>query len=162
MKTEGVRSVLYLSAGLGFVVSLFAAAEFFDASLRGICSVNAFFSCALVDRSGRTATLGLPDYLWGIGGFVAIFVAGGLAEARPADPTRAYVLVGITSAGVALSAYLLYVELGEIRALCIVCATAYAFGVLAWAASLGLARRVRRGEDDSKGPHGAVEDRDPA
>jgi uncharacterized membrane protein len=146
MRTRNLRSLLYLSAGLGLLVSLFATAEYFDASLRGICSVSSFFSCSLVDNSGRTTTLGIPDYLWGLGGFVAIFVVGGLAEARPDDARGAVGLAVLTSAGVGLSLYFLYVELAEIHALCLVCATAYLFGVLAWVCSLALLRRVGRRE----------------
>jgi uncharacterized membrane protein len=144
MKTRTLRSAIYLSAGLGLVVSLFAAAEFFDASLRGICSVNSFFSCALVDESGKTTTLGIQDYLWGIGGFVAIFIVAGLAESRPRDRRWLAALVALTTLGVGFSIYFLEVELVQIRALCIVCATAYGFGALAWAFSLALALRARR------------------
>jgi uncharacterized membrane protein len=147
MKTRTLRSALYLSAGLGLVVSLFAAAEFFDASLRGICSVNSFFSCALVDESGKTTTLGIQDYLWGVGGFIVMFVVAALAESRPRDLPRAYALVGLTTAAVVFSLYFLYVELAEIHALCIVCATAYGFGVLGWGFSLALLARTRRRRD---------------
>jgi uncharacterized membrane protein len=143
MRTSNLRSLLYLAAGLGLLVSLFATAEYFDASLRGLCSVNSFFSCSLVDNSGRTTTLGVPDYLWGIGGFLAIFVVGGLAEARPEDVRRAGALVLVTTAGVGLSLYLLYVELAEIHALCVVCAAAYLLGAVAWVAALALLRRTR-------------------
>lgn len=143
MQTRTVRSVIYLAAGLGLIVSVFAAAEFFDATLRSICSINSFFSCALVDQSGRTSTLGVPDYAWGIGGFLAILVVAGIAEVRPSAPVWSYALLGLTSAGVVLSLYFLYVELAFIGALCVVCATAYGFGALAWIGSIELARRTR-------------------
>jgi len=158
MKTRNLRSALYLSAGLGLVVSIFAAAEFFDASLRAICSVNSFFSCALIDESGMTTTLGIQDYLWGVGGFVAILFVAGLAESRPRDLRRAYALVALTTAGIVVSLYFLYVELALIHGLCIVCAVAYGFGVLAWAFSIALAIRGRRREaagSDAPPPDGS-------
>jgi len=145
MKTRDVRSVLSLGALLGLVVALFAAAEFFDASLRGLCSINSFFSCALVDRSGRTSTLGLPDYLWGIGGFVVILIVAGIAERYDDDARWEYLLVLITTAGIGFSLYFLYVELALIHALCIVCAVDYVFGAVAWVAAIVLARRARAG-----------------
>ncbi len=145
MRTRTVRSVVYLAAGLGLIVAVFAAAEFFDASLRAVCSVSSFFSCQLVDHSGLSNTLVGPDYLWGVGGFVGILLVATLAEQRPADRARAYALLGVTTAGVALSLYLLYVELAEIHALCLVCASAYLLVGVAW---LGAIEIVRRGPDE--------------
>ncbi len=143
MRTRTLRSAIYLAAGIGLVVSFFAAAEFFDASLRAICSVNSFFSCSYVDQSGRTTTLGVPDFLWGIGGFVALLGTAGVAEKRPRDLRAAYALLTLATAGVALSLYLLYVELGEIHALCPVCVTAYLFGGIVWVLAIALARTTR-------------------
>jgi len=148
METRQLRSAVYLGALLGIVVSLFALAEFLDASLRGICSVNSFFSCATVDNSGRTTTFGIPDYLWGVGGFVVIFVVAALGERRPTDRRLADGLVLITTLGVALSIYFLYVELVLIDALCVVCAAAYLLGVVAWVGAIGIARNSRRAPPD--------------
>jgi uncharacterized membrane protein len=147
MKIRTLRSVVYLAAGLGLIVSIFATAEFFEASLRSLCSVSSFFSCAAVDNSGQTTTLGIPDYAWGLLGFLLILIVAGIAESRPDRETWAYALLGITTIGVALSMYLLYVELALIGALCLVCASAYALGILAWLGSIGLVRETRRDRD---------------
>jgi uncharacterized membrane protein len=157
MRTRTIRSVVYLAAGIGLIVAIFAAAEFFEASLRSFCTVNTFFSCAAVDNSGRTTTLGIPDYLWGIGGFLAILIVAGLAESRRSDPRCTYALLGVTTAGVALSLYLLYVELALIGALCLVCASAYTFGAIAWIGSIPLARRAYRKAHAAKAPAPAEE-----
>jgi uncharacterized membrane protein len=143
MQVRTIRSVIYFAAGIGVIVAIFAAAEFFEASLRSLCSLNTFFSCSAVDQSGRTTTLGVPDYAWGIGGFLAILVVAGLAESRADDPRWTLALLGVTTAGVALSVYLLYVELALIHALCIVCASAYVFGVIAWLGAIALVRATR-------------------
>jgi uncharacterized membrane protein len=144
MRNRSIRSLVYFAAALGLVVALFAAAEYFDAALRSVCSVNSFFSCALIDNSGKTTTLGVPDYLWGIGGFVLIFVAAYLAEKRPKDLNRAYFLLAVTSIGLVLSIWLLYVEIVLIGGLCPVCAIAYLLGGVAWAGALTLTLRLRR------------------
>ena len=144
MRTRSWRSVVYLSAAFGLITSLFAAAEYFDAALRQICSAGSFFSCSLIDESGKTTTLGVPDYLWGILGFVAILAVAGLAEVHARELRYTYGLVALTTAGVALTAYFLYVELAEIHGLCPVCLTAYGFGWLCWVGSLGLLRKLRR------------------
>jgi uncharacterized membrane protein len=144
MRNRSLRSLVYFAGALGLITSLFAAAEFFDAALRNVCSVNGFFSCALIDDSGLTTTLGVPDYLWGIGGFVLILLAAALAEQRPKDLVRSYFLLGVTTVGVVLAVWLLYVELVVIGGLCPVCATAYFMGGVAWAGSLDLTLRLRR------------------
>ncbi len=149
MKTANLRGAVYLSGGLGLLVALFAAAEFATPSLRSVCSINAFVSCAAVDRSGHTTTLGIPDYAWGIGGFLALLVLAGLAEQRPRDPRRAYALAGLATAAVALSGYFLYVQLGEVHALCVVCASAETLGAILWVSSLALARRTA---SEARGP----------
>ena len=143
MQVRTIRSVVYFAAGVGLIVAIFAAAEYFEASLRSLCSLSTFFSCSAVDQSGRTTTLGVPDYAWGIGGFLAILIAAGIAESRAEDLRWTYALLGLTTAGVALSLYLLYVELALINALCIVCASAYVFGAIAWVGSIGLVRATR-------------------
>jgi uncharacterized membrane protein len=143
MRTRSLRSLVYFAAGLGLLVAVFAAAEFFDAALRSVCSVNSFFSCSLIDESAYTTTLGIPDYLWGTGGFVLILVAAALAEQRPKDLNRAYFLLGVTTLGVVLSLYLLYVELALIHGLCPVCATDYLLCGIAWAGSIAIVLRMR-------------------
>ncbi len=164
MRTASVRSAVYLAAGLGLLVSLFAAAEFYTASLRSVCSLSQFFSCATVDTSGRTSTLGIPDYAWGIGGFVVLLVVAGLAERSPRDVRPAYLLAGLATAAVALSAYFIYVQLAEIHALCVVCASAETFGVVVWAGAVTLALRTgRRGRArDEPIPGPRSEDRGPS
>jgi uncharacterized membrane protein len=141
MESRHLHSAVILAAALGLVISLFAAAEFFDASLRQLCQINSFFSCSTVDASGKTSTLGVPDYLWGIGGFVVILVVGLLADRFPYDPRYRWGLLGITTLGVTFAGYFLYVELALIGALCVVCASAYFMGVVSFVASLAIVRQ---------------------
>ncbi len=146
MKTASLRSAIVLAALLGLLVSIFAAAEFYEASLRSVCSLSSFFSCSLVDQSGKTSTLGIPDYLWGIGGFILILILAGIADRRPRDVRAGYALLLFTTLGIVLSLYFLYVELVEIDALCLVCVGAYLLGGVAWIGSIALVRRLRAGE----------------
>jgi uncharacterized membrane protein len=148
MRTRTLRTVIYLAAGIGLIVSIFAALEYFEASLQGLCTINSFFSCSTVDASGKTTTLGIPDYLIGIGGFILILVIAGLAESRRSDRRWPIVLLGVTSLGVAFSVYFLYVQLALIGAFCVVCASADAFGWLAWAGALALVARTRTVRED--------------
>ncbi|HTP56449.1 MAG TPA: vitamin K epoxide reductase family protein [Thermoplasmata archaeon] len=159
MRTRDLRSATSLGAGLGLLAAIFSAAEFYDAQLRGICSVSSFFSCALVDKSGLTTTLGIQDYLWGIGGFVAILLFAAIAERRAADPRWTYFLTFLTTLGIALALYFLYVELALIHAVCLVCAADYLFGGVAWLGSLALSVRAYRGTlDDPPEPSPDADD----
>ena len=144
MRTQSVRGVVYLAGGLGLLVSIFAAVEYVEASLRGVCSINQFFSCAVVDESGKTTTLGIPDYLWGIGGYLALMIVAGLAERRPRDVRPAYALTLLATGAVALSSYFIYVQLAEIHALCVVCASAETLGGVLWLGSIALAIHTAR------------------
>ncbi len=144
MRTRTLRGVIGFAAGLGLLVSLFAAAEYFTASLRSACTLNQFFSCGTVDRSGLTSTLGVPDYAWGIGGFVALLIVAAIAERRGRDPRPTYVLLALSTAAVLLSASFLYTQLVRIHALCLVCASAEALGFVVWLCALALAIRLHR------------------
>lgn len=164
MKTSTVRSVIYLAGGIGLLVALFSAAEFYTASLRSVCSLNQFFSCATVDKSGKTSTLGIPDWLWGVGGFIALLIVAGLAERWPRDVRWAYLLLLFSTGAVAISGYFIYVQIAEIHALCVVCATAEAFGAIVWVASIALAARTARktsAEPGASAPGATEVDRPP-
>lgn len=144
MRARTCRSLLALGGTIGLVVSVFAGFEFYYASLSAVCTVNAFVSCALIAHSGKTTTLGIQDYLWGIAGFVAILVVAGISSRRRGDDRVTYFQLFLTTAGVALSAYFLYVELVEIGGLCPVCLAAYVCGIVAWVGAVGLAQRAYR------------------
>jgi uncharacterized membrane protein len=152
MRTRTFRSLVYLGAGFGLVVSVFAGLEFYDAQLTGACTVNAFFSCALILNSGKTTTFGIQDWIWGVAGFLAILIVAVVADRRRKDARVAYGLFLLTTAGVALAAYFGYVEIAEIHGICPVCVTAYLFGVVTWVGAFGLARRARRRARGETGP----------
>jgi len=157
MRTRRLRELVYFGGGLGLIASVYAALEVVDASLSKACTFSAYFSCGKIAGSGKTTILGIPDWSLGIAGFILILIIGGLAEQYRRDPRVTYALLGVTSLGVALAAYLLSVELFQIGGLCPVCLTAYFFGVVAWAGAVGLARRAyRRAHRTSKeGPEPA-------
>jgi len=143
MRTRSLRSVIYLAGGLGLIVSIFTYLEAVEASLQSLCTVNAFVSCSAVANSGKTTLFGISDSYIGIGGFVLILIVAAVAESRRQELLWPYLLLFLTTGGVALSFYFGYVELGEIHALCLVCLTAYVFGFIAWAGAIALVQKVR-------------------
>lgn len=139
MRSESLHALLPLAVVAGLAFSLFAAAETLDPALQGFCSVSVFLSCRAVDTSGHTTTLGIPDYAWGIGGFVLLFVLDvqvfRLGRGRWLDA-----LTLVSAAGLGLSVYLASVELFVIHAFCLVCFASY----VANAIVLTLALLLRR------------------
>lgn len=81
------------------------------------CSVG---SCETVNSSKWATFLGLPVAAWGVAWYVAMFVmAVASTGARFEDsPVVSTVLLGMASTGLIFSAYLTYLELFQIHAIC--------------------------------------------
>lgn len=150
MRSETVHALLPLVIVAGLGLSLFAAAETLDPALQGICSVSPFLSCTKVDQSGHTLTLGVQDYLWGIGGFVLLFVLDvqvyRLGRGRWLDA-----LTLVSAAGLVLSIYLASIELIVIHAFCLVCFASYVANGLTLLLA-GVLRRPSSGSGRSARP----------
>ncbi|MGA8276099.1 MAG: vitamin K epoxide reductase family protein [Thermoplasmata archaeon] len=144
MRTRTFRSLTYFGGGLGLITAIFAAAEFYDAQLAKACSFTNYWSCGKILSSNLTTTFGIQDWAWGVAGFVVILALAVLAERRPRDSRIPYLLLLITTAGVAISLYFLYVEVDLIGGLCPVCVVSYLLGGVAWVGAIGLAQRAYR------------------
>jgi len=143
MRTRDVRSVIYLAAGLGLIVSIYTYFETVQSSLQKYCTINSYFSCGAVAHSGNTTTVGIPNSFIGIGGFLLILAVAAVAESRKRELLWPYLLLFVTTAGTAFSLYFAYVELAEIHALCPVCFAAWFFGWVVWVATIVLVQKVR-------------------
>jgi uncharacterized membrane protein len=137
VRAENLHALVLVALVLGLGASAFAAYESTHPSATSVCSVNSYVSCAKVDQSGQTTTLGVPDWAIGIGGYVAM-----LALDIPLIRTwRRDLLNGLTLlslGGVGVSVYFAYVELVRIAALCPVCWSAYLCNLAAFGALLAL------------------------
>jgi len=140
MQLRTVRTIVYLAAGIGVVLSIFSGLETVFSGLTAACSFNGFFSCAAVAHSGYTTFLYLPDWLWGLGGFIVIIGVAAMAERYPFDPRWAYALLALTLLAAGFSLYFLYVELALIGALCVICTSSYVMGFICLAGSIRIAQ----------------------
>ena len=133
---------LFVLAGLG--LSVYAAFEVTDPALQHGCTVNGFFSCAAVTASGRTSIGPFPDWAIGVGGFV-LLLALDLPLLRYYTPSLLLAVLLVSLAGLGVAAYLAYIEVAIIGAVCPVCLGTYIAdaGVLALALALFLLRRER-------------------
>lgn len=143
MRTRTIRSVIYLAGGLGLIVAIFTYLETVEASLQSLCTYSAYVSCAAVANSGRTTLFGIDDSFVGIGGFVLILLVAGIAESRRKELLWPYLLLLVTTGGVAVAIFFAYEEFFEIHALCPVCLAAWTLGFVAWVGSIALVRKVR-------------------
>src|SRR5688500_8089513 len=82
-------------------------------------------SCETVNTSRWATLLGLPVAAWGLAAYVALFVLSlaGTSDRLAASRVISWLLVGIAGWSVLFSAWLTYLELFVIDAICIWCVT---------------------------------------
>lgn len=108
-----------------------------------ICSVG---SCERVNSSRWAVVLGIPVAVWGLGAYV-VLMALALAGMQGA-PSRAvaWALAALSGAGVAVSAWLTYLELFVIHGVCVWCVTSATIMTLIFLISaVDLRRELRAG-----------------
>ena len=81
------------------------------------CSVG---SCEKVNTSKWATFLGLPVAAWGVGWYVVMFVLALVStwETYAESPAVSMLLLGVAGTGLIFSAYLTYLELFVIHAIC--------------------------------------------
>ena len=79
--------------------------------------------CETVQLSRWATLLGLPVAVWGVGFYVALFAVAllGTTERFVDEPWVSHALLALTGWGVVFSAWLTYLELYVINAICIFC-----------------------------------------
>jgi uncharacterized membrane protein len=82
-------------------------------------------SCETVNTSRWATLLGLPVAAWGLAAYVALFALSlaGTSDRYAGSPAISWLLVGIAGWSVLYSAWLTYLELFVIHAICIWCVT---------------------------------------
>lgn len=141
------------SSFVGFVLSGVLVLNHYRAADAAFCSVGEWASCNAVNRSAYSELFGVPVALLGMLGFLSL---AALATARLASPRRGLgrlappLMSAAGVAGLALGAYLTFVELALLHLVCLLCAaslTVFAATLLALRRSLVLppGLRLRRG-----------------
>ncbi len=142
MRSETLHALIPVALVAGLALSVLAAYEAADPAARGFCVISPFFSCARVDTSGFTSTLGIPDWVWGVAGFVAMLLVD-VPVFRHGRGRWLDALTVLSGLGLALSIYLAAVELVQIGAFCLVCAGAYGANGVVLGAVIALRRSAR-------------------
>ena len=106
------------------------------------CSIG---SCETVNTSKWSRFLGLPVAAWGLLFYLDVFAVALVGTMRrfEFEPVISFVLVGEAAIGVLFSAWLTYLELGIIHAICIWCVTSAAIVTLILITTVADLREVR-------------------
>jgi uncharacterized membrane protein len=106
------------------------------------CSIG---SCEAVNTSRWSMFLGLPVAAWGLLFYLDVFVIAllGTTPRFEYEPVMSIVLVAQAAIGVLFSAWLTYLELGVIHAICIWCVTSAVIVVIILLVSVADLRETR-------------------
>jgi len=106
------------------------------------CSIG---SCETVNTSKWSRFLGLPVAAWGLLFYLDVFGVALVGTMRrfEFEPVISLVLVGEAAVGVLFSAWLTYLELGVIHAICIWCVTSAVIVTLILLTAIADLREVR-------------------
>lgn len=139
------RQALALLAVVGILIALYLT--LYKMGVIGVlsCSIG---SCETVNTSKWSMLLGIPIAEWGLAAYLALFglAIAGSAEAREQSITIARLLVALAGWSMLFSAWLTYLELFVIRAICIWCVTSALLWVVIFAVSVVDLRAVSRAE----------------
>jgi uncharacterized membrane protein len=106
------------------------------------CSIG---SCETVNTSKWSRFLGLPVAAWGLLFYLDVFAVALVGTMRrfEFEPAISFLLVGEAAVGVLFSAWLTYLELGVIHAICIWCVTSAVIVTLVLLTSIADLKEVR-------------------
>jgi uncharacterized membrane protein len=106
------------------------------------CSIG---SCETVNTSRWATFLGLPVAAWGLLFYLDVFIIAvlGTTVRFEYEPVISVVLVAQAAIGVLFSAWLTYLELAVIHAICIWCVTSACIVVIIFLVSLADLREIR-------------------
>jgi uncharacterized membrane protein len=139
------RQTLALLAVVGICIALYLT--LYKVGVIGVlsCSIG---SCETVNTSKWSMLLGIPIAAWGLAAYVALLLLAmvGSGESREESVPIARMLVALAGWSVLFSAWLTYLELFVIHAICIWCVTSALLWVVILAVCVVDLRAVSRAE----------------
>jgi uncharacterized membrane protein len=137
------RQILALLAVVGICIALYLTLYKFGVIGVLSCSIG---SCETVNTSKWSMLLGLPVAAWGLAAYVALLVLAivGGTESSENSVSIAQMLVALAGFSVLFSAWLTYLELFVIHAICIWCVTSAALWVVILGVCVADLRTVSR------------------
>ena len=147
----GKRMAIAALALIGVFVSLYLTLYKLGVIGELSCAAGA---CETVNTSDWSTLLGQPVALWGLGFYVSTLLVAvvGLGERFADSRAISLVLVAMSGIGVLFSAWLTYLELFVIFAICMWCVTSAVIVTLIFVASLLDLREIRDADAASLAP----------
>ena len=139
------RQTLALLAVGGVCIALYLT--LYKVGVIGVlsCSVG---SCETVNTSKWSMLLGIPIAAWGLGAYVALLLLAmvGSGDAHESNVPISRMIVALAGWSVLFSAWLAYLELFVIHAICIWCLSSAVLWVVIFALSVADLRAVSRAQ----------------
>jgi uncharacterized membrane protein len=136
------RNLIALLALVGVFVALYLT--LYKIGVIGVLTCNVG-SCETVNTSRWATFLGLPVAAWGLGTYIVILVLALAGMQGVAPRETAWLTALITGWGVLFSAWLTYLELFVIHAICMWCVISATLMLLLFVTSVFDLRQERRG-----------------
>jgi len=148
LRADTLYGLLFVFLMGGLAASLYSAYEWINPQATSICSVGSQLSCGKVLESSYSTTAGIPNWEFGVGGYLVMVAVAALAY-RTFDRRYLTALAGLSVVGVLLSLYFVYLELGPIGSICLVCTSAHLLNVGVLVVTLALLRMSRPDADEA-------------
>ena len=113
MTTEKIFIVIRWLSIVGILLAIYLMYQQITLSPYSPCNINSFINCNAVISGEVAKTFGIPTPLYGLVGYIAIFLAATFGKKK--------LLLGIASGGLAFCLWLAYVELFQLRVICPIC-----------------------------------------
>lgn len=128
--TEKIYKYVKILAVIGLLLSIYLLwQQMFQPAFKP-CSINDTINCDAVISGPVAKTLGIPTPLYGLTGYILIFIAAFRKNVK--------LLFGTATFGVLFCAYLGYIEIFQLRVLCPVCISCQVVMALIWLLGLKL------------------------
>jgi vitamin-K-epoxide reductase (warfarin-sensitive) len=102
----------------GMIVSGVSLQRHYAKSATQFCDFSQKFSCDIVNRSEYSSIMGLPVAGIGVAGYAVLLVLSTFFRTRTETPNR---LLAASTAGLAFSLYLTYIEAYALTTWCVLC-----------------------------------------
>lgn len=130
MKPDKIFFAVKVLSIIGVILAVYLLVEQITQPSFRPCNINATINCDAIISGAVSKTLGIPTPLYGLIGYIVIFISAVLKKKK--------MLLGMAIFGLAFCLWIAYKELVELRVICPVCIACQLIMVSVFALSLKL------------------------
>lgn len=135
-------------ATVGVMLAIYLLVEQITQPTFRPCNINATINCDAIVSGQVAKTLGIPTPLYGLVGYICIFLAATFKKKKT--------LVGIAAFGLLFCLYIAYIELFKLYVICPVCILCQLIMITVFCLSISILRKPNEDismlDDDSANP----------